>query len=204
MNAVQRLSRITMICSEPGRLAKFYEAAFGFVQIDETSITEPAFARLMGIPGATARVVALQLGEQTIELAGVRPPGRSYPRAVFGPSSLFQHFAIVVSDMTAAYARLAAHAGWTAITADGPQLLPASSGGVSAFKFRDPDGHPLELIGFPRAAVPPRRQKSSAAECLGIDHSAISIGDTERSVQILRAAWFASRERLTQPRSRAG
>ena len=27
----------------------------------------------------------------------------------------------------------------------GPQLLPPSTGSVTAFKVRDPDGHPLEL-----------------------------------------------------------
>jgi catechol 2,3-dioxygenase-like lactoylglutathione lyase family enzyme len=183
VKAVQRLSRITMICSEPNRLAEFYETAFGFVRTEEASIAEPAFGRLMGIPGATARVVALQLGDQAIELAEVRPSGLPYPRAVSGPSSLFQHFAIVVSDIAAAYARLSSQAGWTAISVDGPQLLPASSGGVSAYKFRDPDGHPLELLGFPRTAVPPRWQRSSVAECLGIDHSAISIASTEGSVR---------------------
>ncbi len=39
--------------------------------------------------------------------------------------------------------------------AAGPERLPARSGGVSAFKFRDPDGHPLELLAFPPEAVPP-------------------------------------------------
>jgi catechol 2,3-dioxygenase-like lactoylglutathione lyase family enzyme len=184
MNSVQRLSRITMICSEPDRLAIFYEAAFGFVRTDDRSITEPAFAKFMGIPSATSRVIILQLGEQEIELAGVRPPGQSYPRAVSGWSPLFQHFAIAVSDMATAYARLSAHEGWKTISTDGPQLLPASSGGVTAYKFRDPDGHPLELIAFARDAIPARWQESSATTgCLGIDHSAISIADTERSVK---------------------
>lgn len=183
MNAVQRLSRIILICSEPERLADFYEAAFGFVRTDEASITEPAFARLIDIPGATAHIITLRLGEQEIELAGVHPPGQNYPRGVSGRSSLFQHFAIVVSDMATAYARLSAHGGWETISTDGPQSLPASSGGVTAFKFRDPDGHPLELIAFSPNAIPNKWQESTTAECLGIDHSAISVTDTERSVK---------------------
>ena len=32
--------------------------------------------------------------------------------------------------------------------------LPASSGGVTAFKFRDPEGHPLELLAFPAPPAP--------------------------------------------------
>src|ERR1700730_2222481 len=63
VNAVQRLSRIAMICSEPDRLADFYESTFGFERTGEASITEPAFAALMGIPGATARVASLRLCE---------------------------------------------------------------------------------------------------------------------------------------------
>jgi catechol 2,3-dioxygenase-like lactoylglutathione lyase family enzyme len=184
VNAVQKLSRITLICSEPDRLAAFYETAFGFVKTDEATITEPGFAKFIAIPGAIARVITLQLGGQEIDLAGVQPRGRSYPHAVTGRSSLFQHFAIVVSDMTSAYERLSEQTGWTTISTDGPQLLPASSGGATAFKFRDPDGHPLELIAFSRDAIPARwRESSSATGCLGIDHSAISIADTERSIK---------------------
>ena len=181
MSSVQRLSCITMVCGEPDQSAHFYKAAFGFVQTGEASITEPAFAKLMGISGATARVITLRLGEQEIELAGIWPSGRSYPRGVSGRSPLFQHFAIVVSDMAIAYARLSKQAGWKPISTDGPQLLPASSGGVAAYKFRDPEGHPLELIAFARDAIPSRWQVPSPAVCLGIDHSAISVADTERS-----------------------
>ena len=129
-----------------------------------------------------ACAITLQLGEQEIELVGVFPPGRSYPRAVSARSILFQHFAIVVADMGSAYARLSARAGWTTISTDGPQLLPVTSGGVTAYKFRDPEGHPLELIAFPPDGTPSKWQNSSATECLGIDHSAISVAVTERSV----------------------
>jgi catechol 2,3-dioxygenase-like lactoylglutathione lyase family enzyme len=183
VNAVQRLSRITMICSEPDFLADFYKAAFGFVEVADVTITEPAFAQLIDIPGAIARAITLRLGGQEIELAGIQPPGRNYPRGVSGRSLLFQHFAIVVSDMVAAYARLSAHRGWKTISTDGPQSLPASSGGVTALKLRDPEGHPLELIAFPRDDTPAKWRSSSTAECLGIDHSAISVAVTERSVK---------------------
>jgi hypothetical protein len=73
-----------MVCGEPYRSAHFYEAALGFVQTGEASKAEPAFAKLIGIPDALARVITLQLGEQEIELVGVQPPGKTYPRAVSG------------------------------------------------------------------------------------------------------------------------
>ena len=183
MNLVSKLSRIALICSEPDRLADFYESSFGFTRTCEVSIAEPAFGKLIGVEGATARAITLQLVKQKIELLGVQPLGRSYPRGISGQNSIFQHFAIVVADMASSYARLSAHAGWTPISIDGPQFLPVSSGGVTAFKFRDPEGHPLELIAFSRGRTPAKWHSPSAAECLGIDHSAISVAITERSVK---------------------
>jgi catechol 2,3-dioxygenase-like lactoylglutathione lyase family enzyme len=183
VNLVRKLCRIALVSREPDRLAQFYESAFGFARTGEVSIADPGFAKLLDIAGATARTITLRLGEQQIELIGVFPPGRSYPQPVSGRSVLFQHFAIVVADMASAYARLSARAGWTTISTDGPQLLPATSGGVTAYKFRDPEGHPLELIAFPPDRTPEKWQSSSATECLGIDHSAISIAVTERSVE---------------------
>ena len=171
-----------MICSEPDRLADFYKAAFGFVRTGDVTITEQAFGQFTDIPGAIARVITLRLGGQEIELAGIQPPGRNYPCGVSGRSLLFQHFAIVVSDMVTAYARLSAHGGWKTISTDGPQSLPASSGGVTALKFRDPEGHPLELIAFSPDTASDKWRASSATGFLGIDHSAISIADTKRSV----------------------
>jgi len=186
VSSVQRLSRFIIICREPDRLARFYETAFGFTPTGGVSISEPALAELIGVPQTTARVVTLRLGEQEIALARVWPSGRSYPHNVPGPSTLFQHCAIVVSDMAAAYARLSAQAGWNSISTEGPQVLPASSGGVTAYKFRDPEGHPLELLAFPRNAIPARWRNFPASGCLGIDHSAISIADTRRSVMFYK------------------
>jgi catechol 2,3-dioxygenase-like lactoylglutathione lyase family enzyme len=186
MSAVQSLSRIRLICEKPRELAAFYESAFGFSRLGETQMAGTPFASLFRIPGAKGRATLLALGGQKVELLSIDPAGPPYPAAVPAWSPLFQHFAIVVPDMTAAYARLHAQAGWTPITADGPQTLPPSSGGVSAFKFRDPEGHPLELLAFPLNAVPKTWQNSKPASFLGIDHSAISIADTSRSAGFYR------------------
>jgi catechol 2,3-dioxygenase-like lactoylglutathione lyase family enzyme len=53
---------------------------------------------------------------------------------------------------------------------------------VTAFKFRDPEGHPLELLAFAPGATPARWAFKSGNLCLGIDHSAISVADTGRSI----------------------
>lgn len=108
--------------------------------------------------------------------------GRRYPPGSRASDLWFQHFAIVVSDMDAAYLRLR-HVGFRPISLDGPQTLPKEDGRVRAFKFSDPDGHPLELIYFPdgqgRAVWRNKRQNSIA---LGIDHTAISVSQTSASI----------------------
>ena len=181
MSAVQCLSRIALICRDVQTLATFYEAAFDCVRADETAIAESALSELLGLPNASARGLTLRLGEQAVELIELHPAGRSYPQGISARSPLFQHFAIVVAGMDLAFARLSALAGWTAISIGGPQALPASSGGVTAYKFRDPEGHPLELIEFPSSSAPKHWQRKTAELFLGIDHSAISVASTARS-----------------------
>jgi catechol 2,3-dioxygenase-like lactoylglutathione lyase family enzyme len=169
---VRCLSRIELVCSDPSGLAAFYQAAFGAL-------------KLVGPEHISSEVgasVTLRLGQQEIRLIGPRPIGRPYPAGVAGWSPLFQHIAIIVSDMASAYARLSTIHGWTPISTSGPQTLPAAAGGVSAFKFRDPEGHPLELIAFAPGATPVQWQRISNDGFLGIDHSAVSVSNTSRSV----------------------
>jgi catechol 2,3-dioxygenase-like lactoylglutathione lyase family enzyme len=139
---------------QPEALADFFVQTLGFER---------------DTPGAD--IVALTLGASRLEIVGC--DGRPYPACVPGWSPLFQHFAITTTDMSAAVSRLERAQGWAPISQGGPQQLPANTGGVTAFKFRDPEGHPLELIAFPDEATgaPPR-----------IDHSAISVADTATSV----------------------
>ena len=182
MSLVLKLSRINLICHQAERLAEFYQRAFGFERIGDSPKIDPCFAELIGLADRPVRITSFHLGKQVIALAETDPPGRSYPGDVPGWDRRFQHFAIVVSDMTAAYANLRALRDWTAISIDGPQTLPPSSGGVTAFKFRDPEGHPLEMLAFAPGSMPARWDIRSGNLCLGIDHSAISIADTSRSV----------------------
>jgi catechol 2,3-dioxygenase-like lactoylglutathione lyase family enzyme len=136
----------------------------------------------MGTEGG-AQCITLGLGDDIVELLEFDRPGKPYPQCAASSDVIFQHFAIVVADIGAAYQCLSTAAGWSAISSDGPQRLPATSGGVTAFKFRDPDGHPLELLEFAQGKVPPRWRAAAAREpFLGIDHSAISVRDTARSI----------------------
>jgi catechol 2,3-dioxygenase-like lactoylglutathione lyase family enzyme len=155
-----RVTGIRLLCPDPVETAAFYAAAFGcdFHVASDT--------------------VVLGFGRARVELKPTEM-ARSTPAPANATS--FQHFAVVVADMEAAYAHLCAVPGWTAISRAGPERLPASSGGVTAFKFRDPDGHPLELLMFPQGGTP-HAWKKRVGLTQGIDHTAITIADTERSI----------------------
>src|SRR5258705_2845564 len=99
----------------------------------------------------------------------------------------FEHIAIVTSDLDRAYAMLRERGVESAST--GPQRLPdwnPNAGGIAAFYFRDPDGHFLELIQFPRGKGDARWQKPDGKLLLGIDHTAIVVADTEASLRFYR------------------
>ncbi|SFU33305.1 Catechol 2,3-dioxygenase [Methylobacterium sp. 174MFSha1.1] len=187
-----RLARIVLVSGDPDALADFYRMALAF-----TDAEAPPDSGVAGV-----RIVPLRLGDQRLDLVAATPPGRPYPGDVPGFSPLFQHCAIILSDMAAAHARLSAHPGWHPISTDGPVRLPDSSGGVTAFKFRDPEGHPLEFLAFPPAATPEAwRRPDAAGPCLGLDHSAISVADTARSVAFYESLGLrvASRSLNTGP-----
>ena len=138
-----RLDRVSLNVADLAAATAFYVGAFGF----QATPAIDAGPRLADLLGARAlRVVLLRRGRQRLELAMFDPPGPLYPANSRSDDLWFQHRALVTDDIAAAYEQLSAFPS-TPISRYGPQRLP---GGIVAFKFRDPDGHPLELIQFPR------------------------------------------------------
>ncbi len=175
---IEALLRIGRNTRGLDRAIAFYRDALGCTVV---AARPPAWTRLPGVDAAPARCAHLALGAQRIELTEF-PDAAPYPAASAANDLWFQHLAIVATDLAAASARVLAHGG-TPITRDGPQRLPPSTGSVGAFKFRDPDGHPLELIAFPAGVGDPAWQSTHVAgPTVGIDHTAISVGDADRSV----------------------
>ena len=201
----------------------------GVLDFEPATVFEAADAAgLEQVPGARVRVARLRLGDERIEL--VEYPargGRPIPPDLRSNDLSFQHVAIVVTDMDTAYARLRAHD--VQHVSSSPQTLPATipaAAGIRAFYFRDPDGHNLELIWYPPGKGDPRWQARPTGRLfLGIDHTAIAVGDTARSLAFYRDALglrvagesenagteqehlngvFASRVRITGLRAAAG
>jgi catechol 2,3-dioxygenase-like lactoylglutathione lyase family enzyme len=66
-----------------------------------------------------------------------------------------------------------------------PEWTP-SAAGIQAFYFKDPDGHPLEILQFPAGKGDPKWQHKTDRLFLGIDHTAIVVRDTEASLNFYR------------------
>jgi catechol 2,3-dioxygenase-like lactoylglutathione lyase family enzyme len=158
--------------------------------VSSEHLSDARFERRMGVCGGALRHT-LELGREAVDILQFDTPGRPYPHPLSPDDTAFQHFALVVSHMDLALAQLRGAPGWTPISSLGPQRLPPGSGGVTAFKFRDPDGHPLELLAFAEDAVPPYWKECSARGIfLGIDHSAISVRGTAVSSAFYRSLGF--------------
>lgn len=154
--------------------ASFY-TAIGFTPAGPAQ-DNPALAACLQLSGIRSQF--FNLGAQSLELTQCDPAGAGYPADARGNDLCFQHIALLTSDIAAAAARALA-AGATAISNGGPQQLPPEAGGVIAFKFRDPEGHPLEYLQFPE----PRPA--------GYDHSAISISNIDATLAFYKTLGFA-------------
>lgn len=177
------LDRITAFClvaRDGAALVRFY-AALGFVRDGAPRAIAAEEAALLGLAGGGTRH-AMRLGAAVLWIDQYDRPGRPYPVGTDAASRCFQHFALATDGIEAAWERARA-AGATPISRSGPVQLPAATGGVVAVKFRDPEGHPLELIQFPDG----EHRGWRGHGMLGIDHSAIAVADAERSRAFYRA-----------------
>ena len=163
----QQLLYVSLTVSDLAKAEHFYVNALGFKCAISVSDAPPVLSELFGVK--SMKKILLQRGHQFIELVSFDPPGVPYPADSHSNDLWFQHCALATRDIMGAYRRLCEY-DFAQISRRGPQLLP---GGIIAFKFRDFDGHPLELIQFP--APNPLTDG-------GIDHSALSVSNVEQSI----------------------
>jgi len=179
-----------MTVSDMDRSVEFFSKVLSFEKVSDVEVAGSEYERLQGVFGARLRVVRMKLGDESIELTEyLAPQGRPIPADSRSHDRWFQHVAIVVSDMEKAYQHLRKHQVRHA--SSGPQQIPdwnKAAAGIRAFYFKDPDGHNLEIIYFPPGKGDPRWQKKSDKLFLGIDHTAIVVVDTERSLKFYRDA----------------
>jgi len=185
---VKGVDSIGLTVSDLDRSVEFYSSVLNFHKISEAELDGEDYEHLTGVFGMRARTTRMRLGDESIELTEyLAPRGKPAPVDARSNDGWFQHIAIIVSVMDRAYAWLRDHKVQHA--SPGPQLLPAwnkNAGGIRAFYFRDPDGHPLEVLWFPPDKGAAKWHAATDSLFLGIDHTAIVISDTEASLRFYR------------------
>jgi catechol 2,3-dioxygenase-like lactoylglutathione lyase family enzyme len=185
---VNGVDAIGLTVSDLDRSVEFYSTVLQFQKVSETEVDGDSYEHLTGVFGLRARIARMRLGGESIELTEfLAPRGRPAPVDARSNDRWFQHVAIIVSDTDRAYQWLREHKVQHA--SPGPQLLPAwnrNAGGIRAFYFRDPDGHPLEVLSFPQDKGNAKWHETTDKLFLGIDHTAIVISNTEASLKFYR------------------
>ncbi len=185
---VTEVGSVGMTVADMDRSMEFYSKVLSFEKVSDIEVSGSEYEHLQGVFGLLMRVVRMRLGDESIELTEyLAPKGRPIPVDSRSHDRWFQHIAIIVSDMDRAYSWLRLNKVEHA--SSGPQRLPdwnKNAAGIRAFYFKDPDGHALEILQFPPDKGDPKWHRATDRLFLGIDHTAIVVGDTEASLQFYR------------------
>jgi catechol 2,3-dioxygenase-like lactoylglutathione lyase family enzyme len=142
---------IGITVSDMDRAVDFYSRVLTFEKVSDVEVAGEEYEHVTGVFGLRIRIVRMRLGDESIELTEyLAPKGRPIPADSRSNDRWFQHIAIIVSDMDKAYRLLRRNK--VEHTSSGPQRLPdwnKNAAGVSAFYFKNPDGHPVEVLQFP-------------------------------------------------------
>jgi len=185
---VTAIKSIGITVQDMNRSLPFYEKVFHFKLVSNDTIQSEEYSSLVNVKNAVVHLVKLKLGDERIELIDfIYPEGKGYPEDSHSNDFWFQHIAIITSNMDGAYAWLKLN-DVKNISVE-PQRLPdwnKNAGGIKAFYFQDPDGHPLEILEFPPDKGNAKWHKKSNQLFLGIDHTAIAVSNTDESLKFYR------------------
>jgi len=188
VNLVETVDAVGITVSDMDRSVEFYSKVLSFEKVSDVEAAGEEYEHLQGVFGLRMRVVRMKLGDEFIELTEyLAPQGRPIPVDSRSNDKWFQHIAIITSNMERAYQWLRQNKIKHAST--GPQTLPAwnkNAGGIKAFYFKDPDNHALEILYFPEGKGAAKWHQKTDKLFLGIDHTAIVVNDTEKSLKFYR------------------
>ena len=184
---VQRVQTIGFTVADVDREASFFTGVLQFEKFADFRLVGGEYGKLHGVFNASMRIVQLRLGDQVVELTQyVSPPaGRRIPVPSYSNDQWFQHMAIVVRDMDAAY-KILQDNNVRQVSAY-PITIPTSNpgaAGIKALKFHDPERHNLELIYFPSGKGDESWHKPTNKLFLGLDHSAMTVAARNRMMHL--------------------
>ena len=137
---VQRVKMIGFTVADVDREANFFMKVLQFEKVSDFRVVGSEYDKMVGVFNANMRIVHLKLGDQIVELTQyVSPPtGRPIPMPSYSNDEWFEHMAIVVSDMDAAYKILQENnvQQISAYPITIPETNPGAAG-IKAIKFLD-------------------------------------------------------------------
>ena len=149
---VTSIDSVGITVDDMDRSVDFYSRVLTFSKESDAEVSGDAYEHLYGLFGLRLRVVRMQLGDESLELMQfLAPHGRPDPADSRSNDRWFQHVAIIVSDMSRAYAQL--RANHVEHASSGPQRLPdwnPNAGGIEAFYFATRMATPSRSCTFHR------------------------------------------------------
>ncbi len=184
----QKVTGVSTICITVKELSaslKFYKGVLQFEHLGTEDFYGENQEHLFGKFGIHYKIAHLKLGDEYVDLIDyLTSGGRGIAATQHSNDLAFQHIAIVVKDMDAAYEILQKNNVEFVSTV--PQTIPLTNkaaAGIRAFYFHDNDNHNLELIYFPEGKGKAKWQRPADKIFLGIDHTAIGVSSTSGSLQ---------------------
>lgn len=182
---ISPVRRTTIVVSDLEKSLHFYKDLLGMTVFYDQNIEAEASARLLGIPGASTRLVSLQADESVNGMVGLlhfyTPEVK--PRAVINAEISDPDTALLFMaddiDVTGTYECLK-NAGTEIICAPMVYDVP-EKGPISGFTCKDPDGVLVAVMRFGEPAQAGGTVKASPTR-----RTTIVVGDMERSIAFYR------------------
>jgi glyoxylase I family protein len=130
--------------SDIERSLAFYRQVFGMDVVFDVELEGPSLDAVTGGAGAKGRMIGGLIGGAMVELIGLGGAGRRRAAPGGGPLG-YTNISFSVTDLDEAY-RQVVELGVA------PAQEPVEIAGVRMFFVKDPDGTPIEVIGYPNGA----------------------------------------------------
>ncbi|HVM66606.1 MAG TPA: VOC family protein [Acidimicrobiales bacterium] len=135
---LQSFSHLCIGVSDIDRSLEFYRRVLGFDVVFDVELDGASLDAVTGAGGSKGRMVGGLVGGVMVELLALGSTGR----AAAGPHLGYTNMSFSIRDLDAAYDQVLA-------LGVRPAQKPVDIGGVRMFFVHDPDGTPIELVGYP-------------------------------------------------------